>query len=550
MTFPRKAGLLLLIVALAAAAAHYHGLALPSLRWFFSFTATPEQILEAGAKGGGLAAEVQAAEKGLVFDWFGVTPRWVREHQGDIIGYALCGVSVLFALGLLAFGGKFQWNPLTLRRLARFRSIGRGWASFRIIVVLVFLALLDQVLVGKRALAVKYEGNWYFPALREEAYSDKFFGGTEEQEANYRDLYAKYRDEKSGNRVILAPIPWDPTFDSDEVGRRILVEIDGKLHRPGERDLYDGQATRFQEDNPDIPVRSSSFRKGLRDGTGSVYDTDGEFAGREEWREGVLAESHVIGDAGNIPAGPWTELVYPPAPPSFGEWETMHLLGTDSKGWDIAAQVYGGMQLIFKASVLYIVLTYGIGIFIGCLQGYYGGWFDLVAQRIEEVFTNVPFLLVVMILTANIGLDKVTLIRVLLIFCIFSWIGVSIYLRTATYREKARDYVAAARVQGAGTARVIFRHILPNSIATLVTLLPFSVASLATLLTALDFLGFGLPEKYPSWGRLLDDGTSNLSSPWIVSSVFGVMVGVLLLITFVGEAIREAYDPKKFTTYQ
>jgi microcin C transport system permease protein len=476
--------------------------------------------------------------------------RWLRENQGDIVGYTLCGISVIAALGLLVFGAKFQWNPLTLRRLARFRSIGRGFTSFRIILVLVALAMLDQALVGKRALAVKYDGKWYFPAFREGGYSDKHFGGEEDQEANYRGLRTKFREEKSANRVILAPIPWDPTFDSDEVVRRTLVEIDSKLYRPGSREPYDGQATQFQEGDSTLIVRSSRFRKGLRDGTTSVHDANGEFAGREEWSQGKLAVSNVTGGSGAIPAGPWIELIYPPAPPSFGEWETTHLLGTDSKGWDIAAQIYGGMQIIFKASVLYIVMTYGIGIVIGCMQGYYGGWFDLAAQRLEEVLTNVPFLLIVMILTANIGLDKVTLIRILLIFCIFSWIGVSIYLRTSTFREKARDYVAAARVQGAGTARVIFRHILPNSISTLVTLLPFSVAGLATLLTALDFLGFGLPEKYPSWGRLLDDGTSNLSSPWIVSSVFGMMVGVLLLITFVGEAIREAYDPKKFTTYQ
>ena len=228
----------------------------------------------------------------------------------------------------------------------------------------------------------------------------------------------------------------------------------------------------------------------------------------------------------------------------------MHLLGTDSKGWDIAAGMYGGLQVVFKAALFYIFLTYGVGIVIGCLQGYYGGWFDLVSQRVSEVLSNVPFLLLVMIITANIGLDKVTLTTILLIFCLFSWIYVATYLRTSTFREKARDYVAAARVQGASTGRVIFRHILPNAISTIVTLLPFSVAGLATSLTALDFLGFGLPEKYPSWGRLLDDGTSNLSSPWIVSSVFGTMVGVLLLITFIGEAIREAFDPKKFTTYQ
>lgn len=163
---------------------------------------------------------------------------------------------------------------------------------------------------------------------------------------------------------------------------------------------------------------------------------------------------------------------------------------------------------------------------------------------------NVPFLLVVMILSANIGRDNITLGTILLIFCIFSWIQVAIYLRTATYKEKARDYASAARVLGAGTGRVIFRHILPNAVATIVTLVPFSVSSVIAALTALDFLGFGVPDSYPSWGRILNDGVENLSSPWIVSSVFAMLVILLLTITFIGEAIREAFDPKKFTTYQ
>ncbi len=537
MTFPRKLGLLLLLAAVFAAVAHHYGLSLPSLRWFYSFQATQEQIMDAPEAG----------------KWLGLIPvkeREFRENQHHLIGNAFCIGAGFIALAMIVFGGKFQWNPLTLRRLARFRSIGRGWVSFQLIVVLLLLAMLDQVLVGKRALAVKYDGQWSFPAFREEPYPETKFGGTEQQEANYRQLRTQFREEKSANKVILAPIPWDPTFDSDDVQRHTLVDIDGKLHRSGKREPYDGQATQFREDDPKVPARTALFRKGFREGVTSVYDAKGNFAGREKWSAGTLVETGVEGDAGSAPAGSWQELVYPPAPPSFGEWEKMHLLGTDSKGWDIAAQMYGGLQLIFKAAILFVFLTYGIGIVIGCLEGYFGGWFDIVSQRISEVLHNVPFLLVVMIITANIGLDKVTLTTILLIFCVFSWMGVAIYLRTSTYREKARDYVAAARVQGAGTARVIFRHILPNAISTLVTLLPFSIAGLATSLTALDFLGFGLPEKYPSWGRLLDDGTSNLSSPWIVSSVFGTMVGVLLLITFIGEAIREAFDPKKFTTYQ
>ena len=109
---------------------------------------------------------------------------------------------------------------------------------------------------------------------------------------------------------------------------------------------------------------------------------------------------------------------------------------------------------------------------------------------------------------------------------------------------------AAARLLGASSLRVIFRHVLPNAISIIVTLLPFSVAAIITSLTALDFIGFGLPEQYPSWGRLLSDGVAHVDTPWIVSSVFAGMVAVLLLITFVGEAIREAFDPKKFTTYR
>ena len=544
MTFPRKAGLLLLLVAVAAVVARYYELSLPTLRWFYSFSATPDQILDAEVK------EHVASIGGTRFFSVTIDWPWVRQHQAEFTGRALCGILAAVGLALMVSGGKFQWNPLTLRRFGRFRSIGRGWLSFQLIVFLLILALLDQALVGKRALAVKYDGKWFFPAFKEAAMKASDFGGDGDQEPDYRQLRTDFIEAKSADKVILAPIPWDPTFDSDQVVRRTLVEVDGKLHRSGEREPYNGQATQFREDNPEIPVRTTLFREGLRSGITSVFDESGEFAGREIWKNNKLEQSNVEGDAGMLPAGPWQELIYPPAPPTFGSWATCHLLGTDSKGWDIAAQMFGGLQVMFKAAAIYVFLTYGVGIAIGCMQGYFGGWFDITSQRIAEILSNVPFLLLVMIITANIGLANVTLSTILLIFCFFSWVYVATYLRTATYKEKARDYVAAARVQGAGTTRIIFRHILPNAISTLVTLLPFSIAGLATSLTALDFLGFGLPERYPSWGRLLDDGTSNLNSPWIVSSVFATMVGVLLLITFIGEAIREAFDPKKFTTYQ
>jgi microcin C transport system permease protein len=171
----------------------------------------------------------------------------------------------------------------------------------------------------------------------------------------------------------------------------------------------------------------------------------------------------------------------------------------------------------------------------------------LIGMRLIEIWSVLPFLFIVMIISSIISPNLFVLV---VIISAFSWMGTTTYIRTAAYKEKARDYVASARLLGAGTVRVIFKHILPNSIAILVTLIPFEVAAIITSLAALDFLNFGLPPEEPSWGRLLREGTEDFNYPWIVSSAFAAMTFVLVLVTFVGEAVREAFDPKKFTTYK
>jgi microcin C transport system permease protein len=123
-------------------------------------------------------------------------------------------------------------------------------------------------------------------------------------------------------------------------------------------------------------------------------------------------------------------------------------------------------------------------------------------------------------------------------------------MRTAAYRDKERDYVSAAKVMGAGTTRIIFHHMLPNTLSMVVTMIPFSVSGLVFALTSLDYLGFGLPPEYASWGRLLSDGLSNLAAPWLVTSTFIVLVSLLVLITFIGEAVREAFEPRTYTYYR
>ena len=246
------------------------------------------------------------------------------------------------------------------------------------------------------------------------------------------------------------------------------------------------------------------------------------------------------------------EVYYAPSPPSYRDGQK-HLLGTTSRGYDVVAYLFGGLQVNFKAALVYIPLVYILGVSIGLLMGFFAGWFDNIFQRFIEILSNVPFLFVVMIASTAVPeklKESAGLWMILSILLIFGWMGMTYLMRTSALKEKQRDYIAASRVIGASTPRILFRHLLPNSIAIVITLVPFSVSSLILSLTSLDYLGFGLPAKYATWGQLLRDGLDNLAAPWLATSSFIVLVGLLILITFIGEAVREAFDPKKFSFYR
>lgn len=249
-----------------------------------------------------------------------------------------------------------------------------------------------------------------------------------------------------------------------------------------------------------------------------------------------------------VPYGPLeTDLLdddFPPYAPSLAH---SHYLGTDTTGRDIIARLVYGFRIAIWFSLILLVCNYLIGVTIGCMMGFWGGVFDLALQRLIEIWSNIPFLYVIMIVASIVPPGFWTLLGIMVIF---GWTSMTWYMRTATYKESARDYVMAARALGASNTRIIFRHILPNTVSTIVTFVPFSVASGITALTALDYLGFGLPPPTPSWGELLKQGTDNLESMWIAASVVLSMTLVLMLVTYIGEAIREAYDPKKFSYYE
>lgn len=354
-------------------------------------------------------------------------------------------------------------NPLTAKKLRRFREIRRGYYSLIALVVLVAFSLVAELFINNRAVAVRYEGDWSFPTYTRIRLGAEFglTGDKAQIPVNYRELKESFAADGAGNRVILPIVPYGAY----------------------ENDPYEG--------------------------------------------------------------------VFKPAPPSL---DSRHLLGTDSTGRDILARLVYGFRIAIFFALAFMTLTYLIGITIGCVMGYFGGFFDLLGQRLIEIWSNIPFLYMVIIVFSVIPATFAISTRILILLTImvlFSWTGMTYYMRTATYREKSRDYAAAAIVLGAGTPRIIFNHILPNTVSTIVTFMPFSVVAGITAITALDFLGWGLPPPTPSMGELLKQGTANLTTaPWIVSSAFAALVFVLTLVTFIGEAVREAFDPKKYTTYR
>jgi microcin C transport system permease protein len=229
-----------------------------------------------------------------------------------------------------------------------------------------------------------------------------------------------------------------------------------------------------------------------------------------------------------------------PAPPSVDNW-----LGTDDRGRDVLARLLYG----FRISVLFaLALTlFGtvIGILTGALQGFLGGKTDLAMQRFIEIWSAMPELYLLIIFSAVFD-PSITLLLILL--GLFGWMGLSDYVRAEFLRNRQLDYVRAARALGLSNAQIMWRHVLPNSLTPVVTFLPFRMSAAILSLTSLDFLGLGVPPGTPSLGELLAQGKNNIDAWWISLSTFAVLVVTLMLLTFMGDALRDALDPRKART--
>ena len=271
----------------------------------------------------------------------------------------------------------------------------------------------------------------------------------------------------------------------------------------------------------------------------------GDFESNTDFLDPFIRERITTGDNWAIyalnPYGPKT-LNYCAAAPNPSAPTAENWLGTDDRGRDLLAQLIYG----FRVSVLFgLALTFTgvlLGVITGAIQGFFGGKTDLAFQRFIEVWGAMPELYLLIIFSALFA-PSIALLLVLL--SLFGWMGLSDYVRAEFLRNRQLDYVKAARALGVGNGQIILRHILPNSLTPVVTFLPFRMSAAILALTSLDFLGLGVPPGTPSLGELLSQGKNNIDAWWISLSTFVLLVTTLLLLTFMGDALRDALDPRK-----
>jgi microcin C transport system permease protein len=270
----------------------------------------------------------------------------------------------------------------------------------------------------------------------------------------------------------------------------------------------------------------------------------GDFPTEADYRDPFVREL--------IEAQGW--LVWPPVPYSYDTViydlpvpapsppDARHWLGTDDQARDVVARVIHGFRISVLFGLALTILSSIVGVIAGAVQGYYGGWVDLLFQRFIEIWTSMPTLYLLIILSSIIVPGFWSLLILLLLF---SWVALVGVVRAEFLRTRNFDFVRAARALGVGNLTIMLRHILPNAMVSTLTFMPFILIGSITSLTSLDFLGFGLPPGAPSLGELLAQGKNNLQAPWLGITGFMVMAVMLSLLVFIGEAVRDAFDPRK-----
>ena len=409
------------------------------------------------------------------------------------------------------------------KRIRRFKSIKRGYYSFIILVTLYIFSICAPLFINSNAILIKYANNQYdlgenyFDLNQNQVWDE---GEQFNDESQY--YFPLFRDLAS--YFLSTNIPYEANFfGQDEVkGKK-------KYGKPNYRILQKSYRNEAKGNYVIMPLYPYDPYEEVLSEMDEDF-TDSNNNGRFDEGENYIDSNN------NNQFDEYRPATYP---------DRNHFLGTDNQGRDVLSRLIYGFRISITFALVVASLSYILGIIIGGILGYFGGRIDLFGVRIIEVYSSLPFLFILMILASFIK-PTVYVLATMYVF-ISGWIGISFYIRGEFFREKAKDYVSAAVSMGQSNFKVMFKHILPNALTPVVTFAPFAIIGYISALVGLDFLGFGLQPPTPSWGELINQGKENLQYWHLIVSPLFCIGGTLFLITFIGEAVREAFDPKVFS---
>lgn len=472
-------------------------------------------------------------------------------------------------------------------KLKRFKSDRRAWTSFTILAVLFLITLPAELLCNVRPIVMTVDGKWYFPIFF--TYSWEDFGGRGPAEPDYKSQM--FQDLFKGT-----PAAPPAAATASQPASSSSVSMDD-FEEEGESglglDLND-----FEEESSPAGNTGTGLNLGLDDfedstepiaGESSGLNLDlGDFEDAEAPQTLVIELSDFDEDAEVTPV-PQTQaapletvrpardvwMLWPPirydykyipsqsktgqialASPSEtflphldrkipSSWEDGHYLGTDDRGRDVLARLVYGFRISMVFGLSLAVTGTILGCLLGGIQGYFGGWVDLIGQRLTEIWGSMPRLYILIILSALLTPSALLLF---LILNLTAWMGIAAYIRAEFLKGRNLEYVKAARALGVSDFTIMRKHILPNSLTPVITFFPFEVTAGILALVSLDFLNLGVPSPAPSMGELLAQGKTNLQATWILLPTFAVLTTTLTLLTFVGDGVRNAFDPRKSVT--
>jgi microcin C transport system permease protein len=419
----------------------------------------------------------------------------------------------------------FKISPEFRTKWKKFRRNRRAYASLLILAVLCLFCLPAELIINDRPLALRFDGRWYFPALQE--YSWKDFGAESDMPVdNYKGVaWRDFSENRQADWRALAKRLYG------ELGPELPADNTGKA--PGAK-LHDVRyvwpliSRHSYKSSVEIPAveRSRHALVPPNDFQSAVmaprYCYENDLYIRED-------KTLYIKEQGGKVDGHW--------------------LGTDNRGKDLFARLVYSFRLSIIFGIGLTIVGYLVGSFLGAVQGFFGGWVDLIGQRLIEIWGSIPQLFVLMILSSFLA-NRAELSPMKQGFLLFgilsltSWMSMDSYMRAEFLRARNLEYVKAARALGQSDFRIMVKHILPNALTPIITFLPFSVSANMLALTSLDFLGLGLKYPAPSLGELLSQGEQHLEAWWILLPTFAVISVSLLLLNFVGEGLRHAFDPR------